>query len=538
MACLSVSSGAFASNPLEYPDNGSASFSRGGAWLAVGNEPIATHYNPAGLATQGSGFSIEQQLNFDHVCYDRRGPGNAIVGPDDQNVSGPNGSKLFEYRPVCNTRGSFPSTIPSISVAWRASDKLGFGIAVVPPAVYGTPKGAFPLTSPGFNTKTGQTQELPAPYRYMQTDNQATIVFPTASVGWEVVRHLRVGAGFISGIAVITVDTAGGTSNQSAAAEVGDHMTDDGFAHLQTKDMFVPGFVASAHWSVLPQLDVSVWGRWMDSVRTSSADFILTSQIFDKGGRVQPICADLTNTNCNQAYPNHYVGPTNALTSFKYTIPPEIRIGFRFRQPRTKSTIAWDQGREIRDPLHDDSYDVELDGSYSMNSKASNIETRFKELNGAGAIPVIPTGVPLPPNADRPTGFKDSYGIRIGGQWNALPDKLAIRAGGWYETQSIDPAYMTIFPVGAARWGFGGGIVLRQDFIDISFGYQRHLSAGQNNQGDGKMLIAVGTGYDDPPFNTANNIPGRTEFRSKHAVNGGHITESAHAFTLGGTVHF
>jgi len=60
-------SAAFASNPLEYPDNGSASFSRGGAWLGVANEPIATHYNPAGLATQGSGFSVEQQLNFNTV---------------------------------------------------------------------------------------------------------------------------------------------------------------------------------------------------------------------------------------------------------------------------------------------------------------------------------------------------------------------------------------------------------------------------------------------------------------------------------------
>jgi long-chain fatty acid transport protein len=400
-----------------------------------------------------------------------------------------------------------------------------------------------PLTAPGTNHTIDSTtnqeigvQQLPAPYRYMQTDNQATIIFPTASVGWEVVRHLRVGAGFISGIAVITVDTAGGTANQNAEAEVGDHMTDDGFAHLQTKDMFVPGFVASAHWSVLPQLDVSVWGRWMDSVRTSSADFMLTSQIFDKAGRQQPICADLTNVNCNQAYPNHYVGPTNALTSFKYTIPPEFRLGVRFHQPRTKSTIAWDSGREIRDPLHDDSYDVELDGSYTMNSMASNIETRFKEKDGAGAIPVIPTGVPLPPNADRPTGFKDSYGLRIGGQWNALPDKLAIRAGGWFESQSVDPAYATIFPVGATRWGFGGGIVLRQDFIDFSIGYQRHLSAGQNNNGDGKMLIAVGTGYDVPPFNTGNPAP--NQFRSKHAVNGGHFTESAHAFTLGGTVHF
>ncbi len=72
---------ALASNPLEYPDNGAAAFSRGGAWLAVGNEPIAAHYNPAALATQGSGFSIEQQLNFDKVCFTRESPGGGPAGP-------------------------------------------------------------------------------------------------------------------------------------------------------------------------------------------------------------------------------------------------------------------------------------------------------------------------------------------------------------------------------------------------------------------------------------------------------------------------
>src|ERR1044071_7062372 len=132
---------AFASNPLEYPDNGSASFSRGGAWLAVGNEPIATHYNPAGLATQGSGFSVEQQLNLNTVCFDRHGPNGATES------AGPG----YEYVPVCNSRGSFPSTIPSISVAWRASQKLGFGLAIVPPATYGTPDEAFPAVAPGKN---------------------------------------------------------------------------------------------------------------------------------------------------------------------------------------------------------------------------------------------------------------------------------------------------------------------------------------------------------------------------------------------------
>src|SRR5689334_21378515 len=93
-AGVSVATGALASNPLEYPDNGSAAFSRGGAWLAVANEPIATHYNPAGLATQASAFSVEQQLNLNHVCYDRKGPNGAETGPEQQN---PN----LVYLPVC-----------------------------------------------------------------------------------------------------------------------------------------------------------------------------------------------------------------------------------------------------------------------------------------------------------------------------------------------------------------------------------------------------------------------------------------------------
>src|SRR5262245_16391836 len=199
---------AFASNPLEYPDNGSASFSRGGAWLGVANEPIATHYNPAGLATQGSGFSVEQQLNINTVCLDRHGPG----GAPESAVPG-----KFDYLPVCNARDSFPSTIPSISVAWRASRKLGFGLAVVPPAAYGTPDEAFPAVAPGANktyqgcvdnikssggtdfSSCGQpVQPIPAPYRYMQLSQLTTLLFPTIGVGYEVLPRFRVGAAFIS----------------------------------------------------------------------------------------------------------------------------------------------------------------------------------------------------------------------------------------------------------------------------------------------------------------------------------------------------
>lgn len=539
-AGVSFAGSAVASNPLEYPDNGSAAFSRGGAWLAVANEPIATHYNPAGLATQGSGLSIEQQLNFHNVCYDRKGPNNTPTGPDVQ------GNPNLIYQPVCNERSGFPTAIPSISIAWRATDRLGFGFAIVPPNAYSLADNALPLTTWGYDTKSHTYKQVPAPYRYMTLNEKSLIIFPTLGVGYELFKHFRLGAAFVSGIAVINTQSVSGTTwgaQGDASDRPGDHMTDDAIATLQTKDLFVPGVILSLHWSVLPQLDVAVWGRYMDSVKSSEGQFQTLTQVYNNNGQVNPICNGDPAT-CTTATPNNYPDPNakppnpNALTSFKFPIPPEVRVGLRFHQPRTKSVMAFDKAGEVRDPLHDDSFDVEVDGSYTMNSAADVIEVRIQGKNGAGSILTQPTGIVLPPNADRPTGYKDSYGVRLGGQWNAIPDKLGIRAGGWLETQAVDPAYLSINPVGATRWGFGGGIVFRQDFIDISIGYQRHLSAGLDNGGNGAQLTPVGTGPTNPIFNENQHIPGRTEFRSIHAINGGHVTEDAHAFTLGGTVRF
>ena len=110
----------------------------------------------------------------------------------------------------------------------------------------------------------------------------------------------------------------------------------------------------------------------------------------------------------------------------------------------------------------------------------------------------------------------------------------------------MDPKWLSIATVGATRGGFGGGVVLRQDFIDISFGYQYHWSAGLDNGGAGAMRAIVGaqaTGSTAPPFNTNLDGPNataatRTQFRSTQTVNDGRITQYAHAFTLGGTVRF
>ena len=538
LVLLALSRAASASNPLEYPDNGSAAFSRGGAWLAVANEPIATHYNPAGLATQASGFSIEQQLAFPHTCFDRRGPGDTFVGPSDV------GTPIYQYRKVCNARGGFPNAIPSLSIVWRATSRLGFGIAVVPPATYGSAQGQLPPLATGFDTQMGTAKALPAPYRYMQLEQQSTILFPTVGVGWEPLRGLRLGAAFISGIGVIDLSTAGVSSLGTNDAK-GDHMTDDSLSTLHTEDLFVPGVVLSLHASVTRHVDVAVWGRYLDAIRASHGSLDVTQQAYNGNGGVNPPCAGAldasgktTYTGCsaNQSVPNHF---GNAVTRFEYRIPPELRAGLRFHGPREQPRATGDDV-PVRDPLHDDLFDVEVYGSYTWNSLASVTVVRFP--SGAGLLPTNPTGVPVPPDADRPTGYQDSLGLRVGGQWNAVRDLVGIRAGGWLETRSQDPALLTVDPVGAFRFGFGGGVVFRYHYLDVSLGYQRHASLGLDNHGDGSLRAPAGVSANGMPFMVL-DPPGtpaseRTAYRTIHAVNGGSVTFDANVFTLGGVARF
>jgi long-chain fatty acid transport protein len=526
-----------ASNPLEYPDNGSASFSRGGAWLAVANEPIATHYNPAGLATQASGFSVEQQLAFPHVCFDRRGPGDAMVGPNQ--VGSPN----YQYRPVCNSRGGFPNTIPSMSVVWRATSRLGFGIAIVPPATYGSAQGQLPPVAIGFDAKTGTPKVLPAPYRYLELEQQSTIIFPTIGVGWEPFRGLRLGAAFISGIGVINLSTTGVASLGSNDA-AGDHMADDSLSTLRTEDLFVPGVVLSLHASPARYLDVALWGRYMDAIRTSHGSLDVTQQPYNGDGAVSPPCAGAADASgkttyagcsANQAVPNHF---PNAVTRFEYKIPPEIRAGIRLHVPREKTPVPADDAVVVRDPIHDDLFDVEVDASFTRNSVASATIVRFRPL-----LTTNPTNVDVPQNADRPTGYRDSVGVRVGGQWDALRDLLAVRAGGWFETRSQDPAFLTVDPVGAFRFGFGGGLVVRYHFLDVSLGYQRQGSLGLDNHGNGRIRAPAAVGPNgmlfDPSLESPNvSAANRTTYRTLHAVNGGSVSFDADVFTLGGVARF
>src|SRR5690606_23453348 len=91
-----------------------------------------------------------------------------------------------------------------------------------------------------------------------------------------------------------------------------------------------------------------------------------------------------------------------------------------------------------RDPLANDRFDVELDLTWANNSAADSLEVRFpSDPSGAGRLPVSGINAEIPPNADQPRKYKDVFGVRAGGDYNVLPDRLALRAGAYFETAAV-----------------------------------------------------------------------------------------------------
>jgi hypothetical protein len=539
-ATVALSRPAAASNPLEFPDNGATAFSRGGAWLATATDPIATHYNPAALATQKSGFSIDLTASFQKVCYDRRNPGNALTGPNQGTNVDAVGTGLV-YLPACNDRGGFPKTIPSLAFTWRVSRTVGVGLAMVPPSAYTDAVGAWPELQAGFNTNTGAKVSVPAPYRYLTTDNQSLVFLPTLAVGVEVLPGFRVGAGFIWGIGAVDFTKFDVTSARTD--DIGDRApTNDVRAYLKTQDFFMPGAILSAHWSATENLDLAVWGRYVDAIRTSGGSLEIIGNYFSSTGRPNPVC-DPKAKACgnNDATLNEY--GDKDFDHFKFfAIPPELRAAVRFHQPRnsTQRRALLEEADAtafpVRDPLHDDLFDIELNGSFTQNSKGRITEVRFPEgPNGTAVLPFAPSGQ-IPPNADRDLGYKNTLGARLGGQVNAVRDKLALLAGTWFESQAADDKYLNTSPVPAMRGGYGGGLIIRQTPIDFVIGYQRHWAKELDNGGLGASRANSGKLIGD--LNGANEFrigqqPADQQFRSTQFINGGRLTQSAHVFTMG-----
>jgi hypothetical protein len=229
------------SNVLEIPDNGSEAMARGGAWIAKASDPLATIFNPAGLAGQTTQVTLQTNLVVQHTCFSR------VRAANDTSID-PLTSADGRFPRVCNDIE--PALNPQLGASVRLSERLGLGLLVYGPAAAGR------ATWPEF------VDGRPAPQRYLLTRQTAVLVFPTVGVGWRVLPDLRIGVS--AGWGIAHVKSALATVALASGAQNADN---DILANLQVKDLFVPRITAGAIWNVTRFFDLAGTWQWTDRIR-------------------------------------------------------------------------------------------------------------------------------------------------------------------------------------------------------------------------------------------------------------------------------
>jgi hypothetical protein len=563
---------AHATNVTEFPDNGSEQMARGGAWVARASDPLATIFNPAGLAGQPSRVTIQNNAIFEHTCFSRI---KALSDTTNDGVD-PGGA----YPRACNDIS--PTLNPQLGATIKLTERLGLGLLVIGPSSGG--EKTFPDFVPD---ASGQPQ--PAPNRYLLIEQKGVILFPTIGVGYEVVDNLRIGASFSWGFAKLNLTSATMSLNTDAARPSGN----DTRATIQVRDYFIPALTVGGIWSATPNIDIAAWYKWSDAINAvGDAGTIANFYNNDKTKiRYGDTIFDDCGTGVAAAQATKPCGNGDN-AKLKFAIPMEAKIGFRYHQPRTIAAAAAappppppvapvtpEEGppsgdlaaappppppssptepteavasSHVRDPLATDVFDLEADFTWANNSALDSIQIRFPgDATGKGTLPVAGVaGGEIPPNADQKRGFKDVFGVRVGGDYNVIADKLALRGGAFFETSALEPQYQNIDFAPSTRFGFALGATYRLRFgeaaktsaLELMIGYGHVFFAEQSrtdpNASGSPGLAGTSCNKVSPVPGTQTCEDGSQRYRTKWPVNLGTITNALNVINVGAAYRF
>lgn len=481
---------------LDTPAGGVVQMGRSGAWLARADDPLSAFVNPAAMVRNANGVHLGTHLMFRNQCFTR-------LGEDGQPLAA-SSTFLPPTGALCADLPPFPN--PQVGATFRIGRTVAVGFAVVGPHKSG--KATWPATVDAPN-KFGITVPQPSGSRYMLLDDEALLAYPTLSAAVALRSNLSLGAGFVWGIAKY------GFSNMAAVTGDASTFSNDMKAKISGFDGFVPGFVVSALYSPSSRLDLAATYRYSDAIR-SKADLYAQSNYYDSKGQVNTVGIEDPKN----------VTDLKGAASFKFVIPMEARVGVRYHQPRYQSMSggqAWltKHAGAARDGMSEDLFDVELDLTWSHTSAVKNIEIRLAEgtqLNVGG------TTAPAPVNADVPRNWRDIMGVRLGGEYVVIPDLVAVRAGGFFETQGVDDAFLSLDFQQALKAGMSVGATVRLAMLDVSLGYMHTFFGTLDNAGKGQVHGLSGVES--------------AGFRTPEVINGGRLTGRLDEVALGVTAHF
>lgn len=493
---------AHASNVLEVPDLGTQAMGRGGAWLAKASDPLASVWNPAGLAGQRTSLTLQGSAAFMHTCFSR------VRASNDTSTDAAAG-----FSRVCNDAA--PLFVPQIAATWQVSPRLGLGLYVGAPAASGTKDW------PEF------VNGRPAPQRYLLTDQSTVLLFPTLAAGVQVLPELRIGASFGWGVAHLKSSSA-----TVALANGGQTPDNDILAKIQVRDAFVPRLGLGAIWKLSSRFDLAGWYQWTDAIRASGDLGTATSYWSSENARGDDRrvgYADTYFSDCGtgRAQDAGKCGSGDN-ARLKLPLPMEAKVGLRTHAP-------------------DERWDAEVDLTWANDSAIDSIEVRFPgDASGAGRLPVAGINAEIPPNADQPRRYRDVLGLRAGGDYAVLPGLLTLRAGTFYETAATRGEHRALDVAATARFGLALGasvhVKLGGHALELMAAYG-HTFFADDTQTDpnarGTPAIA-GTSCSSSavPVSPGTCSDGGPRYRTRWPVDLGTVTNAFNVVHAGATYRF
>ena len=403
---------------MEYVGQGTRALGRGGAFAARADDPMALTYNPAALAQlEGTQLMLNVSNAFYDACVTREGTYGDQVVPDGTTDRF---GDFAEYRNspfprICQNNMLNPGIW--LAATHQITDRLGVGFGVMTPAsaghlVWGDGRGG---------TEAGTE---PSPVRYQLVEQDIKLLLPTFGVGARPVDWLRIGFSFQWGVALINYlnyTVLNGTENPS----------EDVRSELSASDLFIPAAILSLHLVPFDSLDIVLHGRISDDIRAK--------------GDVEVVVGDFLTTPLATS--------ENRDSSIQAAQPSQFGLSLRYNDTR---------GTGEGDGLANERWDVEVDFVYI---KASQFEAIRLD------IPSLPLVLEDGIQVDLPHKWKDQISVRIGGDYNVIPDVLAVRAGAHWESTALRGSYMNIDFQPAQRLGLHTGLTLRLGKVDLSLAY-------------------------------------------------------------------
>jgi long-chain fatty acid transport protein len=503
---------------FDVPEIGTEAMGRAGAWTARADTPLAAILNPAGLAGQKTGAVVDANLVWQKFCYQRFGsyPSSAIVNTNTTFEG--NDYSGQPYPQVCKKNGvGDVNPNPAVFFNYAVNEKLGVALGVASPSAAG--KSSWPD-----RVTTANGALAPGPQRYMLLEANGFVLSPTIAAGYEVITGVRLGLAFQATIASLKFSniTRSLYSNPNDLAE---SPNGDVRADLTVKKFFTPGVIFGA--LVSPDADVDI-----GAMLKISADIHATSGTVDLTGPY---------------YGNGKSGQTPAssqgqVQDFRVAQPLELRLGLRWH-PRRKDAPVTKPGAR-RDFLANDQFDIEIDGTYSHNSSVDALRINFGEdpaNPGSGssaqcvAFGTNSCANKIPADTTIPHNFRDTVGVRVGGEYVVLPNQLGVRIGGFFQGNGQDPDFAGLDTLPSSMFGLFAGATYRLSaLVDLSIGFGHIFLHGLDNNGNGEVhgLTAVNSSTAIPcPDGTHPN------FHTCNAVNSGQFTGGYTMGSIGAVFH-